>query len=536
MPMSRLASKAPHASVEADQAIGRGNALEDRGEFAAALDCYREAVAAAPQHPRAHLNVGNALRQLHLDGEAARAYRDALEIDPGYAHAHFNLATLLAVIGDREGAKAELRDVLRLQPGMVDKVLDAESFLLFSAAFRGDVDPEALAREHFRVGAALARAAGPAFGAWTNPPFPERRLRVGYVSGDFGNHPVALFLRPILARHDRKSFEVYCYSSTGEESAQAREFLTLVDGWREISGVDDQRVAEGIRADGIDVLVDLSGHTERNRLGVFARHPAPIQVTWLGYLNTSGLREMDYRICDLLTDPVGATEHLHTEQLWRMPDSQWCYEPWGEVQSVAQPHPADPAAIVFGSFNQYAKVSDASLDLWCRILAVVSGSRIEVYDVRESGLRETILDRFARRGVDPARVGVHARLAIHDYHAAIADSDIALDTLPHTGATTTLDALWMGVPLVALRGGRGISRSSCSILSSLGMPELVAGSEDDYVKLNVRLARDANWRQALRASLRPRLAASPLMDAPRFVADLEAAYRQMWRRWCSAHP
>ena len=516
----------------ADAAIAEGHGLEDRGLIGDALERYREAVLIAPGYPRALLNVGNALRLLHRHAEAETAFREALRHDGNYAPAHFNLGTLLALDGDYEGARACLHEALRLQPEMVGRVLDAESFLLFSSSLRGDADPQALADEHFRVGAAIALAAGPPFATWPNRPDPERRLRIGYVSGDFAPHPVAVFLSPMLQYFDRERFDVYCYSNTGTENPIASSFRPLVTRWREMWGVDDSTVARTIRDDGIDILVDLNGHTERNRLAVFARHPAPIQVTWLGYLNTTGLRAMDYRICDWHTDPAGSTEHLHTERLYRMPHTQWCYTPWNQASLVELPHAEDPEALIFGSFNLHMKISDRCLDLWSRVLRRLPSARIVVLDVDDEYARRSIIDRLAQRGVDPVRLDVRGRQPIPAYYAAIGNVDLALDTIPHNGGTTTFDVLWMGVPVVALHGDRGISRSSYSILKSLSMPELIAQSPDDYVELNVRLAQDHKWRKELRSTLRARLTGSPLMDTPRFVADLETGYREMWRQWC----
>jgi predicted O-linked N-acetylglucosamine transferase (SPINDLY family) len=526
-------SKSHQPMEVADQAISRGHAVEDQGRFAIALDCYRESVAVAPSYPRAHLNVGNALRLLRRYPEAVVAFQEALKHDPGYAHAHFNLGTLLAELGDREGAKAALHEALRLQPDLVGKVLDAESYLLFSSTYRDIVDPRSAASEHFRVGAAITSAAGMPFAEWPNSPDSDRRLRVAYVSGDFGFHPVTLFLRPVLERHDPGRFDVFCYSNADPRGDPITATLrSLVGGWREIFAEDDRCVAERIRSDGIDILVDLSGHTEKNRLGVFARHPAPVQATWLGYLNTSGLPAMDYRICDGNTDPPGATEDLHTERLFRLPHAQWCYSPWVEVPLVTQPHAGSPDSVVFGSFNQFLKISDACLDLWAEVLDRIPEARIEILDVREQHMRESMLDRLGQRGVASDRVTLRGREGIVDYYTAIAKTDIALDTFPHNGGTTTLDALWMGVPMVALEGARGISRSSYSILKSLQMPDLIATAPESYVAINTRLARDADWRKQLRSTLRGRLARSPLMDAAAFVAALEDGYRRMWHDWC----
>jgi len=524
------------AAIErAEHAIARGHEHEDDGDLEAALVWYRSAVAAAPEYARAHLNVGNALRGLRDYTGALDAFRTALRHEPRFAHAYFNLGTLLAEMGQRDAAVSALESALSLQSDkqMVDKVLDAESYLLFSSAFREPRDPALAARDHFRVGSAIAQHAGPPFTSWANVPEPERKLRVGYVSADLRPHPVSLFLQVILERHDRGRFEIHCYSNNPAGNPVLATIPAHVDCLRDISLLEDGDAAALIRADRIDILVDLAGHTQNNRLGLFARHPAPVQVTWLGYLNTTGLAAMDYRICDRFTEPEGETESLHTERLYRMPHSQWCYRPWGYTPLVAQPHPESPGKIVFGSCNQSLKLSDACLDLWSQILLRLPAAELVILDIRDRHTQATISERLAQRGIHAKRVTLRKRSSVPDYYRAIGEFDVALDSYPQNGATTTLDTLWMGVPIVALKGQQGISRSTFSILSSLAMPELIAGSEPDYVELNVRLAEDKAWRTELRATLRDRLVASPLMNASEFAADLESGYRAMWRQWCA---
>jgi predicted O-linked N-acetylglucosamine transferase (SPINDLY family) len=302
--------------------------------------------------------------------------------------------------------------------------------------------------------------------------------------------------------------------------------------------MSDADVARVVRDDHVDILVDLSGHTTGNRLGVFALHPAPVQVTWLGYLNTTGLGAMDYRITDGHTDPPGTTEHLHSERLVRLPHSQWCYAPWHRFAPVSAPHVARPGALVFGSFNQAAKISDVTLSLWARILSALPNAELVVLDVRQAATGAALRRRMAEHGIDTRRVSMVGRLGIDAYFAAIGDVDVALDTTPYNGATTTLDTLWMGVPIVALRGDRGVSRGCYSILSSLGVDDLIARTSDEYVDVNVRLAVDSTWRKRLRATLHELLIDSPLMDVVGFTSALESRYVEMWREWCASgrHP
>lgn len=623
-----LLARTAIAVEPADRLIARGHALEDGGDFEAALICYREALTLAPGYARAHMNIGNALQRLGRLDEAIAAQREAAVCAPDHAPAHFNLAALLVASGDWGAAECALREALRLQPDMAeasvvlaevlestgriadaeaalkralgmrpgfvgaalnlgllylhhDRIDEAESMfleasrvdpslaaieaalgtlylrtgrvvearralrqalerdptlqgaqspLLFSLNLSTEFDVATIFREHACVGEAMVRAAKAQFTSWPNRPDPDRRLKIGYVSGDFRKHPIGLFLRPVLERHDRARHEVHCYSNHAAVDEVTRVLQQLVEHWHVIAAKSGPVVADQIRRDAIDILVDLSGHTDQNRLDVFALHPAPIQCTWLGYLNTTGLATMDYRICDRHTDPEGATEHLHTERLHRLPHSQWCYAPYYDVPLVPQRERAN--GVVFGSFNQYAKISDVCLDLWCRILVQAPEARLVVLGVPGGNTQAAFRQRLAGRNVDPDRVEVRDRIGILEYFAAIGSVDIALDTFPYNGATTTLDTLWMGVPLVALCGDRGIARGGASILQSMDLPELIARGPAEYVELNVRLARDRGSRDRLRATLRNRLATSPLMDGPTFVADLESAYRQMWRAWC----
>ena len=584
------------ASNAADRLIERGHGLEDQGNVEAALVCYRDAAVISPRYVRAHMNVGNALEKLGRPNAARRAMRRAVECAPDYAPARFNLGLHLVRRGDLREGEAALRHALRLDAAMKEATIvladvlertgrldEAEAMLLraleiapghagamfgygtfcfrqgrttealawlqrardidpgvpateglalFALNLRTDVSAREIADEHMRYGRVLEQRAGPPFATWANARDPERLLRIGYVSGDFGPHAVAFFMRPILKWHDRSAFEIHCFSNYPGANPVTQRVRERADRWHEIAGLDDAQASELVRRSGIDILVDLSGHTDRNRLGVFARHPAPVQATWLGYLNTTGLATMDYRICDRHTDPAGETEALHTERLLRMPDSQWCYFAWDDIAFVDVPHAARPDALIFGSFNQYPKLTDACLAMWARVLSRVPHAELVVFDVRQVKSREALAGRMAAAGIDPARVTFRGREMLAHYFAALGNVDIALDAYPYTGATTTLDALWMGVPLVALRGARGISRGSYSILQSLGAHDLIARSVDQYVDINVRLASDPGWRAELRRTLRPRLVASPLMDAERFTKALETHYRTVWRNWC----
>ncbi len=506
-----------------DAAIALANVLQAAGHTVEAERTLRTALSDHPGHAGCAHNLGVALRAQHRWADAETAFEQALAADPDFALSLAALAELRTQAGRLKEAESLYRHAIAARPDS----LEPHSGLLFSLNLRDDLDAETIFNEHRRFGQRLEQETAPC--AAERRPLPaDHRIRVGYVSGDLKEHPVALFLRPVLKHHDRSRFEVFCYSNCATADSLTRELKSSVDHWRNIADLDDSSVARMIGADAIDVLVDLSGHTGLSRLMLFAHRPAPLQVTWLGYLNTTGLRTIDFRICDRHTDPPGATDHLYTERLFRMPNSQWCYMPVYDIPLRAPPHPDDPGRLVLGSFNQYSKLSDECLDSWCELMRRLPSAELKVLDVRTERSAADLLERMGRRGIDRHRIALLPRLAILDYFAAIGDVDIALDTIPYNGATTTLDILWMGVPLVAPAGPKSITRGSASILRTLGMPELISHDKRDYIDLSLRLAADTEKRSELRRSLRPRMEASPLMDAARFTRDLENGYRTMW--------
>jgi protein O-GlcNAc transferase len=307
------------------------------------------------------------------------------------------------------------------------------------------------------------------------------------------------------------------------------------DGWQNVVGWTDERVADKIREDKIDILVDLAGHTAGNRLRVFARKPAPVQVSYLGYPGSTGLSEMDYRLTDSFADPPGKTESLHSEKLWRLPVCNWCFSGFDDSPAVG-PLPAEAGSICFGTFNNFAKASPAVMDLWAAILTAMPSSRliIKSQGLGERGVSERIHQLFESRGVQADRLEIRGHEPNPVSHLdAYNQMDIALDTFPYHGTTTTCEALWMGVPVITLAGQTHVSRVGVSLLNSVGLPELIAQSPEEYVSIAIRLAKDLPRLAELHRTLRQRMQASPLMDAPRFAGDIEAAYRQMWQNWCA---
>jgi len=542
-------------------------ALQKLARTEEALTAARQAVRCDPSFMPARFNLSQLLVGQGDLALAEMELKECLRLVPDFIDARVALADIRDLQGDEAGSERELRAALNSDAGHRGAALnllqlllrqrrygDAETFLYremagnanFAATVLANVltslnestnaDNETIFEVHRWFGRFIEDAAKPAFDYWPNRPDANRRLRIGYVSGDFREHPIAWFMRPVLEHHDRASFDVHCYSTFGEPNERARALQSLTSHWHNVSSLLDRQFAEQVRNDAIDVLIDLSGHTAHNRLAAFALRPAPVQATWLGYLNTTGLASIDWRICDRHTDPVGETERFHVERLFRLPASQWCYRPWHDVPEPSTPRAPASDGLVFGSFNQHERISDACVDLWSRLLHCLPNARLRLIDVRNHMIANALEARFVKRGISRDRLEMHGRLPLDAYFEAIGGVNIALDTMPYSGATTALNVLWMGVPVVGLRGKHSLSRGCFSILNTLGLPDLCADSPDDYIAVNVRLASDESWRQSLRSTLRQRMLASPLMYAPAFVAALEAGYRMMWRAWCGTAP
>ncbi|MBK9132690.1 MAG: tetratricopeptide repeat protein [Gammaproteobacteria bacterium] len=490
---------------------------------------FLRVLALKPDHVAARLNLGNIqLAQGHLDAAAA-SYEKGLALDPRLSAAHHNLGTAHFKRGRVEEAVACFRRALALQP----EFAEAHSALLYALQYLDDLAPARKLAEHRCYAERFEAPLRPSWRAHANIRDPDRRLRVGYLSPDFHAHSVAYFIEPILAHHDRSQVEVFGYYNHTRQDAVTARLMALMDHWVPCKGWANEPLAARIRQDGIDILVDLAGHTHStdNRLLAFAHKPAPVQVTYLGYPSTTGLSAIDYRLCSADTDPPGQ-EAWHSEALYRLPRSLWCYRPLADWPLMpASPPLRHHGAVTFGSMNNLAKVSPATCALWAKILHAVPGSRLFMTSMPEGSARATFQDRFAAHGIDPARVHFFGRLPNPQYWEVLAQIDLALDPFPYNGTTTTCETLWSGIPVVTRAGADSVARSGYALLGMLGLGELIANDADEYVRIAVELANDPERLAALRAGLRPRLAASPLRDEPGLTRDLEAAYRAMWRRW-----
>jgi predicted O-linked N-acetylglucosamine transferase (SPINDLY family) len=501
-----------------------------RGDFAAAAAELEAVLAKRPDWADALYNHGCVLKKQMRLAEAEGALRRALALDPAHARAARMLGSVLLGQCRTEEALA----LYRAARERIPRDLDLESAELFALNSSAGIADDALFARHVSFGKRIEEAHPPRFGPFGNARDPERRLRIGYVSGDFCYHVVTLFTLPVVERHDRSAFEVYCYSTGGRADGYTREVSARADHWREVSALPASGVADAIHRDRIDILVDLGGHSGIPQLAVFADQPAPVQATWLGYLNTTGMSRIRYRITDHHADPPGLTDRYHTEALVRLPHSQWCYRPFASIACAETPPLERNGHATFGSFNQALKISPETRRLWSGILQRLPGSRMVIFGIAEEGARHQLVTDLVGAAGERGRITVLPYVSLQDYFSGFNSVDIALDTMPYSGGTTSLDALWMGVPVVTAPGARPSSRSTASILTTAGLAGWIAANPEDYVRLAVEHARADGVLSGLRKTLRERLRASPLMDEKSFVRHLENAYRKMWRAWCNS--
>ncbi len=505
------------------------HALEARGDLTAAAAELELALRAKPEWTEALFNYGSVLVSLRREAEAERAFRRVVELDASFAPVYRGLGSLL----HRQGRVREMVTVLRAGREARPEDIELQSFELFALNFDDTVSAQELFRLHQAFGADLeARQA--ACSTFTNEADGRRRLRIGYVSGDFHYHPVGLFMLPLLERHARAEVETHCYATSAQSDAFTKRLTDTAYAWHAAHDVSDDQLAALIAQHGIDILVDLSGHSGVPRLGLFARQPAPIQLSWLGYLNTTGLTRIQYRITDARCDPVELSQPLHTERLVHLPDSLWCYRPFIEIPHAAAPPVKRKGHITLGSFNQAAKLSPSTRRLWATILKAAPDARLLIVGVAEGQAGQRLKTAFIELGVAADRISLRPFLPVRDYLSLYDEVDIALDPTPYSGGTTTCDALWMGVPVLTCPSERVTSRSASSVLATLGLNDWIASSAEDYVERAVAFARAPDKLADLRASLRERMRVSPLMNEERFTRNVEAIYRRLWQEWCSS--
>ena len=578
-----------------------GNCLMELGRFDEALEAYRRVLQVKPRFYPAHNNIANVYRRQGRLEDALVEFDLSIEENPEFAEAHNNRGVALMELGRGVEAMAAFKRAIETRPGYADPLVNqanywrdhgrlaqsvqllrqalgiknnspwtwnnlgcvlsdlgmvgdgiacyskaielmpdnhqAHSNLLLNMHYLPQFSPEQIADEHRRFASVHEPPVATLRRPHSNTRDPGRTIRIGYVSADFRRHSVAFFLEPVLERHDRNRFQLYCYSDVLRPDDYTERFRQLVGtGWRDLRGASHAGFAEMVRNDAVDILIDTGGHTANSRLLSLAAKPAPIQVTWIGYPDTTGLDAIDYRITDAESDPPGRTEAWHSERLVRLPETFLCYRVARGIPDVSPAPALSGKPFTFGSFNNIAKIGPATIDVWSQVLRQAKGTRLLLKNkaLAETGLREWILEQFAHHAIGPERLILKSPApGIEGHLATYSAVDLALDTFPYHGTTTTCEALWMGVPVLTLAGNAHVSRVGCSLLHNAQLDDWIATTPEEYVAKAVGLA--GSWREwsGLRTQLRPRLSSSPLMDEQKFVGRLEKAYRMMWRTWCA---
>jgi predicted O-linked N-acetylglucosamine transferase (SPINDLY family) len=508
-----------------------GNALQDLGRLDDAVASYRRALEIEPTFAGAHCNLGVTLRDLGRPDDAVMSYRRALEIKPDFAEAHCNLGNTLQDLGRLDEAVASYRHALEIKPNFVE----AHNSLLFVHNYLPDQSAAILLLEAKNFGDLVRRQAKPYTG-WRSIPEADRCLRVGFVSGDLRNHPVGYFIEGLLAElasNASDRLELFAYYNHFRTDALTERVKTCCHGWRSAMGLSDEILARLIHDDAIDILIDLSGHTRYNRLPMFAWKPAPVQASWLGYFATTGVAEIDYILGDKWLLPDGEKHHF-VEKGWHL-TGPGCLTPPKEEIKVEYLLPAlRNSSITFGSLNNLTKMNDRVVACWARILNIIPNSRLylNTSSLRSDSIKKSVIDRYAGHGIAENRLILEATNgranALNSYNRI----DIALDPFPYPGGTTSFEALWMGVPVLTMRGSNYISHLGESILHNAALPDWIASDEDDYVTKALAFTSDFGHLAALRAGLRQQVLASPLFDVPCFARHFEAALRGMWVQWC----
>lgn len=542
-----------------------GLALIEQSQFAEAEDCFRKAVGLQPDSAEAHNNLASALMlqgkideavrhyQIAIErnptgadtyinmgvallqkrgniGEAIKLYQSALQRNPDHAELYSSLGTLQQIVGRLDLAMESYQQALRIKPGL----MIAQRNLATLLNYHSRAEPEEIFAEHARCGQAYAQAVTPVQ-LNINDRDPGRRLRIGYVSPDLRRHSVAYFFEPLLGFHNKDVVETICYSDVQSPDDMTARLRSAAGKWRNIYNVADARVVDMVVEDKVDILVDLAGYTANNRLPVFARKPAPIQVTYLGYPNTTGLPTMDYRFTDEWADPAGTTERYHTETLIRLPHGFLCYQPPTETPTPSFLPAQSKGYVTFGSFNNLSKVTPGVVAAWASILSAVPDSRMimKADGLADANTREYYHGLFNDHGITRERVDLLGTLSSVKEHLAVySQVDIALDPFPYNGTTTTCEALWMGVPVIALAGRTHAGRVGVSLLARVGLDECIAANPEAYFTIATRLAGDKERLVELRNTLRSRMTNSSLCDPQTFARDVEAEYRRMWMTWC----
>ena len=513
----------------ADAYYNRGMALGELGRFNDAITTYEKALLLRPGHVESHYNLGNELRRAGRIAEAISSYQRALAIQPNYVEVFNNLGSILHDHGQAAEAIAYFRQAVKYFPAYQP----ADDNILYCLTFDPAADWQMLLAEGKRWNDQHAAPMKGQIRPHANDRDPQRRLRIGVVSPDLREHPVGRFMLSLFQCHNLAAVEMFCYSDARFADAMSDQLKSATQHWRDTRKWSDEKLAQSIREDRIDILLDLSLHMSKNRLQVFARKPAPVQATFAGYPGSTGVETIDYRLTDPYLDPPGVGDEFYSEKSIRLPDTFWCNHRMEEYPAVQQAPVVENKFITFGSLNNFCKVNDSILTTWTEVLRQVSNSHLLLFAPDEEA-RRLALERFDRAGIEPSRiefVAMQPRLKyLQTYHRI----DVGLDTWPYNGHATSFDSFAMGVPVVTLTGPTVVGRAGVSQLTNLGLTELIGNTPEEFIKIAVGLANDVPRLTQIRSELRARMERSPLTDGQRFARGVEAAYRSMWKAWCAA--
>ncbi len=527
-----------------------GNIYSISGRPDEAIAAYRHAVTYNPKFAGAFSNLANSLEQRGLIAEAYEAILEAVRLDPNLADAQNNYGNILKDLARLDEAVAAYRRTIALVPGRSMFY----SNLIYAMWFRQQCDPAEVLAESRTWARLLAEPLTRAAAPHTNDRSPDRKIRLAYVSNDFRQHPIGRLIFPLIACRDRSQFEIVLFSGVPRPDAITQAIYQSVDRVIPVGGMTDEQMAQAVRNEKIDILVDLALHMSGTRLEVFARRAAPVQITYLAYCATTGMTAMDYCVTDRNLDPVddaaspapqspapespatplGVASPIHSERLLHLPQCYWCYTASGEAPPINASPAARSRVVTFASMNSFTKLNSGVLDLWCELMKQVPGSQLFVVVPGGPQRRTQVAADFARRGVDPGRLKMGDIVSVPAYFNSYLEVDISLDPFPYNGGTTTMDSLFMGVPVVTIAGRWATARAGVTILNTLGHPEWIANTPEEYVQIAARVAANVPKLVELRASLRQEMLNSPLMNARRFTADFETLYRKTWRHWCNA--
>lgn len=512
--------------MTAIECVQQGNIFREQGKLEEALDKYNEAILIDPNYAEAYNHSGVVLFSKGMVSEATSLFDQALNIRPDYPEALSNKANLLMVSGDAENAITCYRKSLNLCPNSVY----VRSNLLLSMNYLPDITQESIFREstswenHRSV--QVCRIALDSYFSDNS-----RRIRIGYISPDYRKHSVSYFFEPLLRNHNRNKFEIFCYSDVAFPDETTRKLEAYGDGWRNIYGKSDDDVCDIILNDRVHILVDLAGHTGKNRLSVFIRKPAPIQISWLGYPNTTGLSTMDFCISDEIAEPEGDNDRFYSERILRLKTGFLCYAPPSDAPLLTERPNKINGYITFGSFNNITKISPREVEVWSQILNKVEDSVLvlkSLYFV-DSSIRNRLLDIFSYYGIGNERIRLlQAEISSKNHLMKYSQIDVALDTFPYNGTTTTCEALWMGVPVITLRGERHAGRVGASILHRLGLDDLIAESVENYISIAEMLSNDRKYYNRICRDLRGRMLKSQLCDSYKFASSIENVFIRLW--------